>query len=126
MLSFSPGCGESANRRLNLSEPEEETGQKPTSNPNPAERRNSLFAYLGHAIRLSHEKMSSKGNSDSAKQAWGRLMVSAIGTYGSLIKDAELEGIEERLSLLEEEKEKEQLKKGQDFEKINHQKNKKN
>ena len=33
-------------------------------------------------------------------------MVAAIGTYGSLIKDAELEGIEERLSLLEEDKEK--------------------
>jgi hypothetical protein len=33
--------------------------------------------------------MSSKGNSDSAKQAWGRLMVAAIGTYGNLIKDAE-------------------------------------
>jgi hypothetical protein len=58
-LSFLQGVGESANRRLNLGEPEEETGQKPTSNPNPAERRNSLFAYLGHAIRLSHEKMSS-------------------------------------------------------------------
>jgi hypothetical protein len=95
-----------------LGELEEETGQKPASNPIPAERRNSLFAYLGHAIRLSHEKMGSKGNSDSAKQAWGRLMVAAIGTYGSLIKDAELEGIEERLSLLEEQKEKEQLKKG--------------
>jgi hypothetical protein len=38
-------------------------------------------------------------------------MVAAIGTYGNLIKDAVLEGIEERLSLLEEEKEKEQLKK---------------
>jgi hypothetical protein len=95
-----------------LSEPEQQTEQKPTSNPNPAERRNSLFAYLGHAIRLSHEKMSSKGNSDSAKQAWGRLMVSAIGTYGTLIKDAELEGIEESLWLLEEEKEKAQLRKG--------------
>jgi hypothetical protein len=95
-----------------LAELEEETGQKPTSNPNPAERRNSLFAYLGHAIRLSHEKMSSRGNSDSAKQGWGRLMVSAIATYGCLIKDAELEGIEERLSLLEEEKEKELMKNG--------------
>jgi hypothetical protein len=92
-------------------EAEKETGQKPTSNPDPAERKNSLFAYLGHAIRLSHEKMGSRGNSDSSKQAWGRLMVAAIGTYGSLIKDAELEGIEERLTLLEEEKEKEQLKK---------------
>ena len=56
--------------------------------------------------------MSSKGNSDSAKQGWGRLMVAAIGTYGNLIKDSELEDIEERLTLLEEEKEKEQLKKG--------------
>jgi len=84
-----------------LSEIEQETGQKPTSNPDPAERRNSLFAYLGHAIRLSHEKMSSRGKSDSSKQAWGRLMVSAIGTYGSMIKDAELEDIEERLSVLE-------------------------
>ena len=98
-----------------MSEIEAGTDQKPTSNPNPAERRNSLFAYLGHAIRLSHEKMSSKGNSDGAKQAWGRLMVAAIGTYGSLIKDAELEGIEERLSLLEENKEKEQLKKGREL-----------
>lgn len=76
-----------------MGEPEQETGQKPTSNPPIAERRNSLFAYLGHAIRLSHEKMGSKENSDSAKQAWRRLMVSAIGTYGSLIKDAELEDI---------------------------------
>ena len=95
-----------------MSEPEGETGQKPTSNPNPAERRNCLFAYLGHAIRLSHEKMGSKGNSDSQKQAWGRLMVVAIGTYGSLIKDAELEDIEASLVLLEESKEKEELKKG--------------
>ena len=90
-----------------MTELDQETGQKPTSNPNPAERRNSLFAYLGHAIRLSHEKMSSKGNSDSAKQGWGRLMVAAIGTYGSLIKDAELEDIEERLSKIEQQKESE-------------------
>jgi hypothetical protein len=73
-----------------LSEPEAETGQKPTSNPNPAERRNSLFTYLGQVISLSPEKMISKGNSDSAKQSWGRLMVAAIGAYGSIIKDAEL------------------------------------
>ena len=45
-----------------------------------------------------HEKMSSKGNSDSAKQAGGRFLGAAIGTYGSLIKNAELEDVEERLS----------------------------
>jgi hypothetical protein len=95
-----------------LSEVEAETEQKPTSNPNPAERRNSLFAYLGHAIRLSHEKMSSRGNSDTAKQSWGRLMVSAISVYGSLIKDAELEDIEERLSVLENQNQIECYKKG--------------
>ena len=94
-----------------MGEVEQETSQKPTSNPEPAERRNSLFAYLGHCIRLSHEKMSSRGNSDSAKQAWGRLMVSAIGTYGSLVKDAELEDIERRLLVLEQQKEEEQKKK---------------
>jgi hypothetical protein len=44
-------------------------------------------------------------------------MVAAIGTYGSLIKDAELEDVEERLTLLEEEKEKEQLKKGENVRK---------
>jgi hypothetical protein len=78
-----------------------ELEEKPTLNPNPAERRNSLFSYLGHCIRLSYEKMNSKGNSDSAKQAWGRLMVSAIGAYGSLLKDNELTELEERLSNLE-------------------------
>ena len=95
-----------------MSDMESETSQKPSSNPDPAERRNSLFAYLGHCIRLSHEKLSSRGNSDSAKQSWGRLMVSAISVYGNLIKDAELEDVEERLVLLEEAKEKEELKKG--------------
>ena len=74
---------------LAMSEPETETNPKPASNQNPAERRNSLFAYLGHVIRLSHEKMPSKGNSDAAKQSWGRLMVSAISAYGALVKDAE-------------------------------------
>lgn len=78
-----------------------EIEQKPTSNLNPSERRNSLFAYLGQCISLSHEKMSSKGNSDSSKQAWGRLMVAAISSYGSFLKDAEIEQLEERLSNLE-------------------------
>ena len=92
-------------------EAEREANEKPSSNQNATERRLSLFAYLGHCIRLSHEKMSLGGNSDSAKQAWGRLMVSAIATYGSQIKDVELENIEERLSVLEEQKQAETLQK---------------
>ena len=89
-----------------MSETGLEPSQKPTSNPNPVERRNSLFAYLGHCMRPSHEKMSNKGNSDAAKQPWGRLIVSAISAYGSLIKDAELEEIEKRLLKLEQENQK--------------------
>jgi len=42
-------------------------------------------------------------------------MVAAIGTYGSIIKDAKLEDIEAHLVLLEESKEKEELKKGRDI-----------
>jgi hypothetical protein len=53
-----------------LSEPEEETAQKPTSNPNLAECRNSLFAYLGHAIRLSHEKRVQKETATAPNNPW--------------------------------------------------------
>ena len=78
------------------------SGQEPTLNLKLSERRNSLFAYLGHVIRVSHEKMGSKGNSDSAKLSWGRLMVSAIVAYGGLLKDSEFDDIEARLLVLEQ------------------------
>ena len=42
-------------------------------------------------------------------------MVAAIGTYCSLVEVAELEDIEAHLVLLEESKEKEELKKGRDI-----------
>jgi hypothetical protein len=67
-LSFSRFWGAVKVAQL-LVDIEKDEDEKPSSNPNPAERRNSLFAYLGHAIRLSHEKMSSKGNGDKAKQS---------------------------------------------------------
>jgi hypothetical protein len=112
-LSFFSGVESQLNRKAETKmgeieiEPGKEEAQKPTLNPKPSERRNSLFAYLGHAIRLSNEKMCSKGNSDSAKQSWGRLMVSAISAYGGLIKDAEMDDVESRLTKLEEQKAKE-------------------
>ena len=96
---------------MSQDETEQEGAQKKPSNQNLAERRLTLYAYLGHCIRVSHEKMSSKGNSDGAKQSWGRLMVSAITAYGGLIKDAQLEDIESRLTKLEEQA-KERSKKG--------------
>jgi hypothetical protein len=36
---------------------DKEVVQEPSSNPNLVERRLSLFAYLGHCIRLSYGKM---------------------------------------------------------------------
>ena len=44
-------------------------------------------------------KINSKGNSDSAKRSWARVMVQAISTYGRLLDDGELEF---RLQELEE------------------------
>ena len=82
----------------------EKPSQNPTSSPGagvPKDRRNALFGYLGHCIRLSHEKLNSKNSLDRTKLAWGRLMVSAIAVYGALLKDVELEDLEQRIERLE-------------------------
>ncbi|MCW4018354.1 MAG: hypothetical protein NWF00_06710 [Candidatus Bathyarchaeota archaeon] len=83
---------------------EQETAKEPTLNQQKKKRRTKLFAYLDHIIRLSDEKLSSKGNSDKAKQGWARVMTTAIATYGTLLKDTELETIEERLTKIEAER----------------------
>ena len=75
--------------------------QKPSINLRTKELRKGLFSYLGSAIRLSHKKLTSRGNSDKAKQSWGRLMVSAIGCFGNLLRDASLEDLTERVERLE-------------------------
>jgi hypothetical protein len=84
-----------------LKKEKQELSSKPSINLNASERRKSLFDNLDHCISLSREKMCSRGNSDRAKQSWGRLLVSAISVYGGLIKDYELLEIEDRLSKLE-------------------------
>ncbi len=40
---------------------------------------------------MAHKKIHVAGNSDKAKQGWARVLVSAVSTYGSLLKDEELE-----------------------------------
>lgn len=75
--------------------------QNPSINFRTKELRKGLFSYLGSAIRLSHKKLTSRGNSDKAKQSWGRLMVSAIGCYGGLLKDTILDDLQERVERLE-------------------------
>lgn len=78
-----------------------ETNQKPSSNRSAKERRNTLFRVLDGVLSLSHKKIHNGGNSDRAKQGWARVLVSAVSTYGGLLKDEELElrviALEEKL-----------------------------
>ena len=68
-----------------------ETVKKPSSNRSAKERRNTLFRVLDGVLSLAHKKIHIAGNSDRAKQGWARVLVSAVSTYGSLLKDEELE-----------------------------------
>jgi hypothetical protein len=83
-----------------LGEPAE-TIKKPSSNRSAKERRNTLFRVLDGVLSLSHRKIHNGGNSDRAKQGWARVLVSAVSTYGNLLKDEELElrviALEEKL-----------------------------
>ncbi len=80
---------------------EAETVKKPSSNRSAKERRNTLFRVLDGVLSLSHKKIHNGGNSDRAKQGWARVLVSAVSTYGGLLKDEELElrviALEEKL-----------------------------
>ena len=74
---------------------------KVTVKLNSKNRRDSLFWYLGDIVQRSHKKATSRGRSDQSQLAWARVFISAINTYGSLLKDAILEDLEERIERLE-------------------------
>lgn len=84
-----------------MGRPEAETMKKPSSNRSTKERRNTFFRVLDGVLSLSHKKIHNGGNSDRTKQGWARVLVSAVSTYGSLLKDEELElrviALEEKL-----------------------------
>jgi hypothetical protein len=75
--------------------------KKPSSKRSAKERRNTLFRVLDGVLSLAHKKIHAGGNSDRAKQGWARVLVSAVSTYGGLLKDEELElrviALEEKL-----------------------------
>ena len=75
--------------------------KKPSSNRSAKERRNTLFRVLDGVLSTAHKKIHNGGNSDRAKQGWARVIVSAVSTYGNLLKDEELEfrviALEEKL-----------------------------
>ncbi|HDQ06574.1 MAG TPA: hypothetical protein ENN36_07630 [Candidatus Bathyarchaeota archaeon] len=68
-----------------------ETKEKPSLNRSAKERRNVLFRCLDGVLGIAHKKIHASGNSDKAKQGWARVLVSAVSTYGGLLKDEELE-----------------------------------
>ena len=74
-----------------MGEVEVKTIKKPSSNRSAKDRRNTLFRVLDGVLSLSHKKIHNGGNSDKAKQGWARVLVSAVSTYGPLLKDEELE-----------------------------------
>jgi hypothetical protein len=84
-----------------LGETGQETVKKPSSNRSAKERRNTLFRVLDGVLSTAHKKIHNGGNSDRAKQGWARVLVSAVSTYGGLLKDEELElrvmALEEKL-----------------------------
>ena len=79
-----------------------ETVDKPSLNPESKEARKTLFQCLNGVLGLAHKKIHSNGNSDAAKRAWCRILVSTVAAYGVLIKDKEIDELEERVALLEE------------------------
>jgi hypothetical protein len=65
--------------------------------------RENLFGKLSDVIELSHKKtMAERGNSDSQKQAWSRVLISAIATYGNLLKDVELDMLKREIDEIKE------------------------
>ncbi len=99
---FSIGVGAKLKKaQCSLGEVEAKTNKKPSLNRSAKDRRNTLFRVLDGVLSLSHKKIHGAGNSDKAKQGWARVMVSAVSTYGNLLKDEELEfrviALEEKL-----------------------------
>ena len=99
---FSIGVGAKLRKaQYNLGNVEAESVKKPSSNRSAKDRRNTLFRVLDSVLSLAHKKIHSEGNSDKAKQGWARVLVSAVSTYGGLLKDEELElrviALEEKL-----------------------------
>ncbi len=78
-----------------------ESKEKITLTVKQKKPRDRLFQVLNDILTFAEQKRKIPNNSDKIKQAWSRIAISAISTYGQLLKDSELEEIEERLSKLE-------------------------
>jgi uncharacterized membrane protein YccC len=83
--------------------------QQPNSQNNPentAESRKKLQNTLNDVLKISGEKFHKEKASNTDRQRWARIIISAVDAFNNLLKDSELQEIEERLCKLEVEAEK--------------------
>jgi hypothetical protein len=69
--------------------------------PNAKEARKTLFEHLGFSLSICREKAAKKKALNADRQKWIRLLVFTVEAYSSLLKDVELETLEERIANME-------------------------
>jgi hypothetical protein len=79
----------------------EESMEKTTSTPKQKKPRDNLFSVLNEIIGFAEQKRKTSNLSDKTKQAWSRITIQAISSYGALLHDCELSELSERLEALE-------------------------
>jgi len=66
--------------------------------------RRNLFGYLALVLNVSREKFMMERASNSDRQKWARILIDGCRAYGELLHDVAVEGLEERVKLLEEQR----------------------
>ena len=87
-----------------MSETEQATHGKDAENLDVKRQRKGLFGLLSHVLNTSKEKFDMQKASNADRQKWARIIVSGVQAYGELLKTVELESIENRLQILENER----------------------
>jgi hypothetical protein len=65
------------------------------------EARKTLFEHLSFSLGVCREKASKKKALNADRQKWIRLLVFTVEACSSLLKDIELEDLEERIQNIE-------------------------
>ena len=69
---------------------------------NAKEERKTLFEHLSFSLGVCREKASKKKALNADRQRWIRLLVITVQAFGDLLKDVELENLEERITQIEQ------------------------
>ena len=65
------------------------------------ESRWELLENLNEVIEVALVKYAKQRASNRDRQAWGRLVVAAVGEFGKILRDVDLDEIRSRLERLE-------------------------